>query len=139
MKLVIDIPDETYQALMADTKIRDPNKIIFKAIACGKPVCEVFDPSDIEKIRAARKVGIILDIKTYYKFYRKKPVEEKIDLMLESMHWASINSIKAERYDMCGNENNKRYYRNEEQAMRERARLMRGLILQEIKDLKEES
>ena len=37
MRLVIDIPDETYQALMADTKIRDLNKIIFKAIAHGKP------------------------------------------------------------------------------------------------------
>lgn len=77
-----------------------------------------------------------MDIKTFYKLYRKKPTADKVDLLIDSLYYMSNNRLKAhETHLLHGNNDNARYYESEESHMRERARLMRELIRQDLTEL----
>lgn len=72
-----------------------------------------------------------MDIRTFYKLKRKKPTMEKVDALVSSVRLMERNYADAHEARIYGRSDSD-YYSSEAQHMRERARLMYGLIKMEV-------
>lgn len=73
-----------------------------------------------------------MDIRTFYKWTRKKSAEEKLNLLVKQVIYWRDNSANGHEASCHGSRDNAEYYFSEAEHMRERARMLRGMILQEI-------
>lgn len=74
-----------------------------------------------------------MDIRTYYKWKRKKSTMEKINALIESVRSMERNRADAREARIYGR-SDADYYSGEAEHMRERARLMYGLIEMEVQN-----
>ena len=72
-----------------------------------------------------------MDIRTYYKWKRKKSTMEKINALIESVRSMERNRADAHEARIYGR-SDADYYSSEAEHMRERARLMYRLIEMEV-------
>lgn len=72
-----------------------------------------------------------MDIRTYYKWKRKKSTMEKIDALLDSVRLMWINRMEAQE-DLIYGRKSMDWHDSEAEHMRERARLMYRLIEMEV-------
>lgn len=72
-----------------------------------------------------------MDIRTYYKWKRKRPTMEKINALIECVRSMERNHANAHEARIYGR-SDADYYNSEAEHMRERARLMYRLIEMEV-------